>query len=428
MLWVVMGFVIVLGLYMAWTIGANDVANSMADAVGSGALAVKWAVILAAVCEFAGSVLVGSHVTNTIRKGIVTPEALGGSPEVLCLGMASALLAAALWLHIASGLGLPVSTTHSIVGAVAGFGVVAAGWTAVRWGTMGKIVASWVISPFAGMLMAFIFFKLITRHVLGKERPVAAAVRAAPLIGFVVFTVVALAIFYKGLKGVTLGWDSPMAPILLSVVVGLVAAVAARAAVARYLRTAGDLPLREQLRRVERVFAPLVIITSCSVAFAHGANDVANAVGPLAAVTSTLHTGSIKMKVEVPLWILALGGGGIVLGLAMYGYRVMRTVGTRLTELSPSRGVAADVAATTTVLVCSRLGLPVSTTHTIVGAIIGVGLARGVGSINRRVTRDIIGSWLATVPAAAGLAVLLFVLGQATGVDVLFRSIMPAAP
>lgn len=412
-LWLV-GITSALGLYMAWNIGANDVANSMADAVGSRSISIRRAIVAATVCELAGAVLVGSHVTDTIRKGIVAPEALSGDPPALAMGMAGALLAAAVWLHFATWFGMPVSTTHSIVGAVAGFGVVAAGMSAVNWPKMGQIVASWFISPVAGGLIAFLAFKLIARLILGQHRPAVAAISVAPFIVFFVTLVMALAVLYKGLNHLIadVAWLSGWPPIAASVVLAAVTAYVSKGLFVRYLSEARSLPLHEQLERVERVFAPLVVFTSCCVAFSHGANDVANAVGPLAAVVDIVMTNSVELTVQVPFWILLLGGLGIVAGLSTYGYRVMQTVGTRITQLTPSRGVAADLAATTTVLVCSRLKLPVSTTHTLVGAILGVGLARGLGSVDRSVTRNIFGSWLITVPAAAALSALFYFIGS----------------
>jgi PiT family inorganic phosphate transporter len=421
-----LGITILLGLYMAWSIGANDVANSMADAVGSRAITIRWAIIAAGICEFAGAILVGSHVTDTIRKGIVSPQVLVGNPEVFVLGMMSALLAAAAWLHVATWMGMPVSTTHSIVGAVAGFGVVAAGWGAVNWGKMGQIVASWFISPVAGGLVAFLLFKLINRLILGRRRPARAAVSITPYIVFLAALVVTLATLYKGLKHIVAreaSWLTGNVAILLSVGIGILSALVARILIKRYLKGKHKRPLREQLELVERTFAPLVVITSCSVAFAHGANDVANAIGPLAAVVDIIRSGSVKMQVHVPPWILALGGAGIVLGLSTYGYRVMRTVGNDITQITPSRGVAADIAATMTVLICTRLKLPVSTTHTLVGAILGIGLARGLGAVNRRVTRNIFGSWLITVPTAAVLAILFFLAGRLFLLHVISKAI-----
>jgi len=411
-----------LGLYMAWNIGANDVANSMADAVGSRALSIKQAVILAGICEFAGAVLVGSHVADTVRKGIVDPVAISNIPGMLpgeaaafiVIGMTAALLSAAFWLHFSSFTGMPVSTTHSIVGAVAGFGIIAAGLDSVNWHKMAEIVASWFISPIAGGILAFIFFKFISRFILGQERPVLAAQVLMPFIVFIAFAVVTMATIWKGLTHVTgnLSWLTDSVTLVIALAIALLAAVISYFMLKKSLRYKSKLPIAKQLEEVERVFTPLVILTSCSVAFAHGANDVANSVGPLAAVVHIIRTGSVEMKVGVPFWIMALGGGGIVFGLATYGYKVMHTVGSKITEITPSRGVAADVAATATVLVCTRLKLPISTTHTLVGAILGIGLARGLSGINRSVTRKIFGSWLLTVPAAALLAMFLFVIGR----------------
>ena len=427
--WIFIVVTAALGLYMAWNIGANDLANSFGDAVGARAISVRKAVIAAAICEFAGSVLVGSHVAETIRSGIVDPQLIMQRPDlaahegaaVLALGMACALLGASIWLNVATVFGMPVSTTHSIVGGVAGFGIVAAGWHAVKWGKMGEIVASWFLSPVLGGLLAFIFFKLILWAILDRDRPIRAARRYAPVVVFLTATVVVLATVYKGLTNVIKDapWLTGTVAFMMSIGCGLVAALVALVLMRRFLRDDDRLPLKEQIGRVEKVFAPLVIITSCSVAFAHGANDVANAIGPLAAVVDILQTGEVKTNVAVPFWILALGGGGIVLGLATFGYRVMGTIGQKLTQLTPSRGVAADLSCSITVLGASKLGLPISTTHVIVGAIIGVGLARGLSAVNKKVTGDIFGSWFITVPASAGVAIVLFLLGRAFLLDVI---------
>jgi len=402
---------VIIGLYMAWNVGANDVANSMADAVGSKSVSIFWAVILAGVCEFCGAVLVGSHVTDTIRKGIIDAEVFAGEPAVLAQGMLCAMLAAAVWLNIASYVGMPVSTTHSIVGAIVGFGILQAGFGHTHWGKIGQIVASWIISPVAGGLGAFVIFKVISRHILSKEKPATAALKGVPVCVFFTFAILALATIYKGLKNLHLdlgGWEA----LGLSVVVGLGAALLSRLWMCRNGANNGSLPFEQQLAQVERTFAILVVITSCTVAFAHGANDVANAVGPLAAVVDIARHNSIPGKVPVAMWVLVLGGGGIVLGLATFGYRVMRVVGTKVTEITPSRGVAADLSAMATVLVCSKLGLPISTTHTLVGAIIGVGLARGITAVDRKVVSSIFAAWLVTVPVAALLAVGFYLLGR----------------
>jgi len=416
----IIGLAAVIGLYMAWNIGANDVANSMADAVGSRAITVKQAVIAAGICEFAGAVLVGSHVTETVRKGIVNPVAItnvpglmeGDAATIFILGMTAALLSAAFWLHFSTKIGMPVSTTHSIVGAVAGFGIVAAGWSSVSWGKMTQIVLSWFISPIAGGLIAYIIFQFISKFILGQRKPAKAAIRFTPIIVFFLFFTVILATIFKGLKNVigSIPWLTENVSFVIALVFGLAAAVVSRKLLERRLKDKSKLPLAQQLELIEKIYAPLVVISSCSVAFAHGANDVANAVGPLAAIVNILQQGSVEMKVGIPFWILALGGAGIVFGLSTYGYKVMHTVGTEITEITPSRGVAADIAATFTVLVCTRMKLPISTTHTLVGAILGIGLARGLAGINSQITRKIFGSWLLTVPAAAIVAILLYLV------------------
>lgn len=431
---VVVGITAVIGLYMAWNIGANDVANSMADAVGSGAISIKKAIIAAGICEFAGAVLVGSHVTNTVRKGIVDPTYIANLPGMMegeaaalfVLGMLAALLAAALWLNVASFAGMPVSTTHSIVGAVAGFGIIAAGFGAVNWLKMGQIVASWFISPVAGAIMGYLIFKFISKSILGNQRPARAAISVTPFIVFLLATVVTLATIYKGLKHVIKGidWLTDGHTIIIAVSIGLVSALISKTYVRRKLEDKTRLSISEQLKHVENVFVPLVVISSCSVAFAHGSNDVANAVGPLAAVVHIIRTGTVEMKVGVPLWILVLGGTGIILGLATYGHRVMITVGTKITEITPSRGVAADIAATITVLACTRMALPISTTHTLVGAIIGIGLARGLSGINTGLTKNIFTSWLITVPIAAIISIIFFIVGRIFFFDMIKEIVM----
>jgi PiT family inorganic phosphate transporter len=402
---------IIIGFYMAWNIGANDVANSMADAVGSKALTIFWAVVLAGICNFCGAVLVGSHVTDTVRKGIVDTQAFTHDPRVLAHGMVCALLAAAVWLNLASYFGMPVSTTHSIVGAIVGFGILEAGLGHIQWDTISQIVASWFISPVAGGLMAFIIFKLISRYILSVEKPALAARKGVPVCTFFTFAILILAIIYKGLKNLRLDVSGPKA-IGLSVLGGLAAAGVSVLLIGRRRNCDEEVSLEQQLFYVERIFAVLVIITSCTVAFAHGANDVANAIGPLAAVAEIAKTNSVPGKVAVDIRFLVLGGLGIAIGLATFGYRVMRLVGTKVTEITPSRGVAADIAGMVTVLTFSKMKMPISTTHTIVGAIIGVGLARGITAIDRKVVLSIFTSWLATVPIAAALTVLFYLIGK----------------
>jgi len=402
---------IIVGFYMAWNIGANDVANSMADAVGSKALTIFWAVVLAGICNFCGAVLVGSHVTDTVRQGIIDTQAFAHDPRMLAHGMVCAMLAAAVWLNLASYFGMPVSTTHSIVGAIIGFGILQAGLGHIHWGKLGQIVASWFISPLAGGIMAFAIFKLISRYILSVEKPVVAARKGVPVCVFFTFAILIIAIIYKGLKNIHLDLKGSEA-ITLSIIGGLIAAGISNLFIRRNRNYNGELPFEQQLVAVEKIFAVLVIITSCTVAFAHGANDVANAIGPLAAVAEIVKNNTVPGKVPVNIWFLVLGGLGIAIGLAMFGYRVMRLVGTKVTEITPSRGVAADLSTMVTVLTCSKLGLPISTTHTLIGAIIGVGLARGITAINRKVVASIFTSWLVTIPVSAGLTVLFYLIAK----------------
>ena len=402
---------IIVGFYMAWNIGANDVANSMACAVGSKALTVFWAVVLAGICNFCGAVLVGSHVADTVRKGIIDTQAFTNDPRMLAHGMLCALLAAAVWLNLASCFGMPVSTTHSIVGAIVGFGILEAGLRHVYWAKLGQIVASWFISPLAGGIIAFVIFKLILRYILSAEEPAVAARKGVPVCVFVVFTTMILAIIYKGLKNLHLDLSAPSA-IALSILGGLGTAGVSTLFARRNRDCHGKLPPEQQLMQVEKTFAVLVIISSCTVAFAQGANDVANAIGPLAAVVEIVKTNAVPGRVPVSMGFLVVGGLGIAIGLATFGYRVMRLVGTKVTEITPSRGVAANLAGMMTVLTCSKMGLPVSTTHTMIGAILGVGLARGFTAINRKIVKSIFTSWLGTVPIAAGLTVLFYLTGK----------------
>lgn len=392
------------GLYMAWNIGANDVANAFGTSIGSKALTFKQVVLIAAIFEFAGAVLVGSHVTDTVRKGIVDSSLFAARPEILAYGMVSALLAASIWLHIASTIGWPVSTTHSIVGGIAGFGLVAGGFSAIAWGKMGQIVLSWVLSPLLGGIIAATMFIFISRRIIDTEDPHLQLKKVSPYLIFLVITTLFLSIIYKGLKNLHLDLPFNQALFIASLI-GLFAAV-----IGKVLIDKVEPGHKGGFDAVERVFRYLQIITACYVAFAHGANDVANAIGPVAAVISVIQTKTVQMKVDVPIWLLLIGGGGIILGLATYGYKVIEMVGKKITEITPSRGFSAEFGAATTVLIASKLGLPVSTTHTLVGAIIGVGLARGMAALNLRVIRDIFISWGATIPFTAILTVLFYKL------------------
>ena len=398
------------GLYMAWNIGANDVANAMGTSVGSHALTIKQAVIVAAIFEFSGAFLVGGNVTSTIRKGIISVE-IFQTPNELALAMTAALLAAALWLQLASLKGLPVSTTHSIVGAVIGAGIVHAGLGAVQWMKIGTIIASWFVSPVCGGILAFCVFTWIRKKILDSDNPERNTLRLAPPLVLVAGTVLMMTFIYKGLKNLKLdlGYGTTT---LLAASVGLVLAILARFWIKR--TKAPGQERMEQIQYVERVFAWLQIITACFMAFAHGSNDVANAIGPAAAVYSALTEGVVATKSAVPLWLLGLGGVGIVIGLATFGKRVIETVGKIITEVTPTRGFAAEFGAAATILLGSRLGLPLSTTHVLVGSVIGVGMARGISGLNLVVIRNIAASWIITLPAAALVSALLFLLLRAS--------------
>ena len=393
-------------VYMACNIGANDVANAMGTSVGSKSLTFKQAVLIAAVAEFAGAFFVGGHVSDTIRKGMLDPGIFQDTPLHLVFGMIAALVAAGVWLNVASYLGWPVSTTHSIVGAVVGFGIIAGGWGALNWSQLGKIVMSWVVSPVMGALFAYLLFRVLTRLIFNTRNPLQHTKEVLPFLVFLVFVILSQSMVYKGLKNLHLDLQFTEA-VLVSVSVGLIAYI-----VARFLSSTiqMDRPkgLRGQFLMTEHIFKYLQMITAFYIAFAHGSNDVANAVGPLAAVVAILHDGTVHMKVEMPAWILGLGGGGIVFGLFVWGAKVMKTVGEKITELTPSRGFCATFAGATVVLICSKMGLPISTTHTLVGSIIGVGLARGLPALNVSIVKTIFVSWIATLPFTAVLAMIFY--------------------
>jgi PiT family inorganic phosphate transporter len=357
---------------------------------------------VAAVFESAGAILVGAHVTSTIKGGILAPELFTDTPEIFMFGMAAALLGAAIWLLIATVLSLPVSTTHSIVGAVVGFGIIAVGWGNVNWGTMASIVLSWVVSPLCGGLIAFLTFTFISRKIILADSPYDATVRWAPLLVAIVGFTLSLSILYKGLKNLNLDLSFSVAgPACFAI--GAVLGLSMRAWLKRRRRPAGF-----SVVAVERLFAGLQVITAAYVAFAHGANDVANAIGPLAGILQVYQEGTLAASAPVPIWILVMGGVGIVIGLATYGYKVIGTIGHQITSMTPTRGFSAEFGAATTVLAASRLGLPISTTHTLVGAVIGVGFARGLAALNLRVIRNIVTSWIITIPAAASVSVVAF--------------------
>ncbi len=447
---------VVSGFYVAWNIGANDVANAVGTSVGSGALTLKQAVLIAAIFEFAGAFFLGGEVSETVESGIVNPAIFSHDMADYVYGMLASLLAAGVWLQIASYFGWPVSTTHSIVGAVLGFGIVLGGVDSIYWGQIGSIAASWLISPLLGGGLSYLIFSVIRRKILYNQNPISAAKRLTPYLVFVIFFVLSIIILFGGLSNLDLHLNvleviaiaggvgaacggisiflvkriqEPKQPARqhnLDVEIGL------KKAQKHLLRVeAASLGIMqdkvhdilEQVQTlsqevevpevdndyllVERIFIYLQIIIACFMAFAHGSNDVANAIGPLSAIFNVLRGEAISGS-SVPIWLLLLGGVGIIVGLATWGWRVIETVGRKITELTPSRGFAAGFGAATTIVLASKLGLPISTTHVLVGAVLGVGFARGIGAINLNTIRDIVISWVVTVPAGAVLSVFFF--------------------
>jgi PiT family inorganic phosphate transporter len=445
----------VIAAYMAWNIGANDVANAMGTSVGSGALTLKRAILVAAIFEFLGAVLFGSHVTDTIRKGVLD---FGGEDfsydlsQKLMYGFMAALLAAAIWLTVATKMGLPVSTTHSIVGGVIGVGLFIQP-SSVNWGKVTEIILSWVISPLLGAVLAFLSFYAIKKLIMEHEYPLQRTKRLAPLLAFPTFFVLAFALQFKALKGFFNNLDSrgiidsdnwlpakengsfnpmsdsawiPLNNILVAIAIGTVASMVMAAAIRRYKFK------EEGYAGMERVFIWLQIITACYVAFAHGANDVANAIGPMAAIwdISTSADGTLSAdSVDVPIGLLLLGGIGITIGVATWGYKVMDTIGKKITHITPSRGFAAEFGAATTVLIFSMpfLAVPISTTHTLVGAVVGVGLAGGASAVDFKVFAKIAGSWVASLPFAGVGAIILYILFAGSGINVVIVLILAAA-
>lgn len=397
----------VFGLIMAWGIGANDVANAMGTSVGSGAITLKQAVIIAAVFEFAGAFLAGGQVTKTIRKGIIDSSLLVDQPELLVFGMLSSLLAAGIWLLVASRKGWPVSTTHSIIGALVGFAAVGIGMDAVKWSKVGGIVISWIISPAIAGIFSYWIFRSVQKFILDTDNPFESAKRYVPIYIFMAGFVIALVTIFKGLKHVGLDISIQNSFIYAAMfgfcvmVIGVV--------IIRRIKLDPEADKDFHYASVERIFTVLMVVTACAMAFAHGSNDVANAIGPMAAVLGIVQSGGLVAQESVlPLWVLVGGGGGIVAGLLMYGQKVMRTIGKQITELTPSRGFACELSAATTVVLASGVGIPVSTTQTLVGAVLGVGLARGIAALNLRVVRTIFLSWIVTLPVGALLSIIIF--------------------
>jgi inorganic phosphate transporter, PiT family len=395
------------GFFMAWGIGANDVANAMGTSVGSKALTIKQAILIAMVFEFAGAYLAGGEVTATIRKGIIDASYFIETPELLVFGMISALFAAATWLLIASILGWPVSTTHSIVGAIVGFAAVGVSPDAVEWSKVLGIVGSWIVTPLISGIIAFLIFNSAQKLIFDTDNPLIQAKRYVPIYMFLAGFVLALVTIKKGLKHLGLDIGSGEG-YLYAIIVAVLVAFVGKLFINR-LQFDENAAKKTHYANVEKVFAILMIVTACAMAFAHGSNDVANAIGPLAAVVSIVgNDGEIAAKSAIAWWILPLGGFGIVAGLALFGHKVIATIGNGITHLTPSRGFAAELAAACTVVIASGTGLPISTTQTLVGAVLGVGMARGIAAINLSVVRNIVVSWVITLPVGAGLSIVFF--------------------
>lgn len=459
---VLLGLALVIGFYTCWNIGANDVANAIGTSVGSKSLTLRKAVVMAAILEFTGALLVGPEVSLTIQEGIVKSEYFA-DPMIVVHGMTASLLAAGFWLQIASYFGWPVSTTHTLVGAVIGFGVAIGGVEAVYWNQIYTIITSWIISPLMGAVIAYFAFSLLRKQIFYQVSPLEATRKIVPwLTGAVVF-VLLFVLFFKGFHGLGLRlslWEtSPFILLLsgLSVLFSMRAVskvevtsqtrslseyqnpmlsrslygalkhleraqmattgtdhaqIEATLATVNALREKEDAKLppdmHAEFSAVEKIFSYLQVFTAGCMAFAHGANDVGNAIGPLAAIVHRLEPSMMLSSTGYPLWLLLIGGSGIVLGLATWGWRVIETIGQKITELTPSRGFCAEFAAATTIMLASNLGLPISTTHTLVGAVLGIGFAGGIGALNLRTVRDIVASWLITVPIGALLAVIFY--------------------
>ena len=392
-----------IGFYMAWSIGSNDVANSMATAVGAKAITFKQAVLIAGILNFIGAVLLGPHVAETVKGKIVNTEMIA-DPQILLLGFVASLLAAALWVTLSTWKSMPVSTTHSIIGALMGFGIIAGGMSSVNWGKVSSVAASWVLSPVVGCILAFLVFKIIVKLIFAKDEPVKSAKIVGPLIiGVTAFLIVSSLLLKTTLSDILGISDLPQA-LLISTVVSIVVS-----ALAMFLLRNIEATSVEDYGTVEGIFKKLQIITSCYVAFSHGANDVANAIGPIAAIVPLASSGEMSPTTQIPLYLLVLGGIGITLGCLTWGRRVMRTVGGKITSLTNTRGFSVDFGAATTVLIASKLGLPISTSHTVVGAVIGVGLARGLDAVDLSVIKKIVVSWLLTLPVAAGTSIVIFI-------------------
>lgn len=460
--------VLAIGFYMLWNIGANDVANAVGTSVGSGAITLKKAIFISVVLEFTGAVVLGSNVSETIQTGIIDPSFFASNPMIFVLGMCASLFGTAVWLQVATYCRWPVSTTHAIVGAVLGFGAVIAGVESVHWEEVGTIVVSWFLSPSLSALAAYLLFVFVQKKILFSFTPLLATKKIAPMLIFLVLFIFVVGVATNGIENLRLQLSLPTV-LMIATSIGAIGAIVCHFACER-IRLGGRInpimaarqetqiytlqKVQKHLMRaklvanektsekiqslsqsvgemienlktgttweshitsdyqaVEKIFASMQILTACFVAFSHGANDVANAIGPVSAVLEVVrHPDLLASKTTIPIWLLGFGGLGIVFGLATYGWRVIETIGNKITQLTPTRGFCAEFAAAATILVASKLGLPISTTHSIVGAVLGVGLARGLSALNFKLIRDIFLSWVITIPCSAIATILFFYL------------------
>jgi inorganic phosphate transporter, PiT family len=396
---------LVLGFIMTWGVGANDLANILSTSIGSRSVSVKQALMIAVVFEFAGALLGGSHVTNTIRSGIINASLLSHQPDILLFGMLSVLLASGIWMLFASYIGMPVSITNATVGSLVGFGVVVLGPHAIYWGKVGAIALSWVLSPTIAGVVAYLLFLTIKRTIFDTQSPASSINRFFPFYFFLVGLVLANMVVLKGL--VHLGWQLDAGSSFLIVLIVATLIMLLGLWLARFVPYPPNEKRFRQHIYVEKRFSILMLFTACAMVFAHGSNDVAIAMGPIAAIISLVrHNGQIVGA--FPYWILWFGGFGVIVGLFMYGRKVIATVGSNITDLTPSRAFAATLAGASTVICSTSFGIPVSATQTLVGGVLGIGLARGLAALNVTTVRNIFMSWLVTVPAGAGLSIVIF--------------------
>lgn len=403
------GSTLAIAFYVAWSIGANDLANSMGTSVGSKALTIRKAILIAGIFELAGAVLVGTHVTSTIQKGIVSPynPVFTSDPYLYMYGMLAALLAAGIWISISTYFSLPISTSQSIVGALVGFGVIAAGFEAITWGKIIEIGQSWILSPVIGAVLAFFIFLVIKKVIFDTNKPFESAKKSLPFFTFALISVILFSIF-KSIEGTSFPIISLINVVIITITISIISAFITYFLVNHY-KTTKIKTDAEAYKGIEHFFIYLQIITACFVAFAHGSNDVANAIGPLAAIIDILQNGAIQEVIICPLWLIILGGIGIIIGLATWGHKVIATIGAKITEITPTRGFSAEFSTALVVLICSRLGLPVSTSQVLVGSVIGVGLAKGIVAVDLKIIKNIIIGWVITVPISAFTAAIIFI-------------------